>query len=256
VHRELRTLGSEEGTFSDRARAVAVRHTDTLSDPTSGTIPAFFGEAHTMLPWTQITPESADLFAWAVRHLPSPFQSGPTPVYYDRGLDLSVATFIESGIAPCWTNIHLLASAINRGDPQNGHLELEAARDRALTAGIDQINGVALRNGLHRLYLRDHAAGSSLSAHGFDGFAAEVASAWQSNLALLYNTLLLVLARETVCPADYNRDGSITSADLSAFNAAHSGSVAYADWDFDGDHDQDDIDMFEAVYYNSPCPCP
>jgi hypothetical protein len=206
-------------------------------------------EAHVVLPWTQMTQYSAPLVAWAVRHLPWHVESASNPLLaLDHGLQLATQAFTDSGITPCWKTIHLLASQQNG----NGTVALEQARDDALTV-VNQINGVALLNALGRVYLGDHATGSTLALLGF---AAEVHEDWRVDPSLIYDRLLLVLARESVCPGDFNRNGSVAAEDLDQFLDAWELELSYADWDMDGAFTQDDIDAFEAGYYNAPCPCP
>lgn len=215
--------------------------------------------AREVMPWTQITPYSAPLFAQAVELSLQVLPFGGHA--FADGLILAADSMDASGIDACWRVAHMLMQ--DHDDASS--LTMADARDAVLNPGpgqvpINQINGVALPGALGSYlgspqYLIDNVIGST--EPGVE-FVAGVDDRWHSNSVVFWDEipywLWIVLRRETRCPGDYDRNGVVNAQDETAFVADLQIGAPYADWDLDRTFTLADYQKF-SISIGAPCPC-
>ena len=209
-------------------------------------------EATHVMPWTEMTPSTAPLFATRLVNLIRPSQGNNL---MDEGVELSTASLLASGYpSGTFSSMLVIADGSNwPSDDPSGALALEAARDAALSplnpGGFDRICAYAVREDwqyevITRQYCLDHLVGSRIVVPGNPpgedniGFAGEPDLFAQHPLEWhdpnFDDLLKLMLRRVTLCPSDYDRNGIQTqNVDLTQFIVGVQQMAPYADWNFD-----------------------
>jgi hypothetical protein len=261
IHLSIVIDGSTNGTVE--WAIVRESYLDAISDPAiippaAGSVAVnivFFSQtAHIVVPSTLVTSDTLPMFIAAFEAArPATFHGSTVP---HLGVAVAAESMRTSGTDSCWRIMHV----IMRREPPwwFGWEAVEEARDAALTPDpsgfhVNQINGLGMLPEVPRWRLIEHLIGSS--APGSVAFAAEVDANWPSIPAFLRERVELFLRRETRCPGDFNRDGYVDANDLSQFTAALAAHEIYADWNFDGLFNGDDLDAFNDSWA-VPCPCP
>ncbi len=120
----------------------------------------FADSAAQSIPWTLISgPTSANAFAASVRAASRLFDAGTS---ISAGLDASVATFTNNGFSAQRQVIDVSGDGEN-----NAGRDVTLARDDALAAGIDTINGIVIDDDGNLAELRTHYEENVISPDGF-----------------------------------------------------------------------------------------
>jgi hypothetical protein len=216
-----------------------------------------------LMPWTVLDGTTAPLFARRLANHPRPAPNGVLGTNMADGVSHSVASIQSS---PVLNETYSTVLMIADGGNTEGEQEIEDARDDALgivggnppdpmLAKVDQIAAFAVRQPpgpgevqIDRNYALSHVIGSVTvfdwpDPEGNLGIAAETPNdpaggpPYGFTDPLFATILERTLMRSTVCPADYDRNGTVDQNDFLFFQTDSFNMVEYADWNFDGTFD-------------------